>query len=113
MSLAHDLVRGRYSPAKAGLTRGKLWVSIKGNRKPSTRGRSNPEKQSNQPRKTEQTRHNQKKYRVKNGNINPKQSKKPKKRGHKPKNIYTKRRERQRGVTDQPCFRPCKKTIDH
>jgi len=46
-SLAHDLIRGRYSPAKAGLIRGKLWVSIKGSIRPSTRGGKN------QPRKTE------------------------------------------------------------
>jgi hypothetical protein len=43
-------------------------------------GKDPEKKQSNQPRKAEHTKHNpKKKYRVKNGNINPKQSKKPKK----------------------------------
>ena len=96
MSLAHDLVRGRYSPAKAGLTRGKLWVSIKGNRKPSTRGRSNPEKQSNQPRKTDQTRHNQKNTESRTETSTQNRVKNQKKEGINQK-IYTQKGEKGRG----------------
>jgi len=128
-SLAHDLVRGRYSFAKAGLIRGKLWVSIKGSRKPSTGRKRNPKNRAKtESRNTEQKKNRtleienewkikkRKKTEPKNQPRKTEEEQRKKKAEHKlKKKTYTERRREEKSSIDReenyPCnyLSPCKK----
>jgi len=67
--------------------------------------RMNPEKQSNQPKKTKQTKHNPKKNtesRMETSTQN--RVKNQKKTGHKPKNIYTEKERKAEGSHGSALF---------